>query len=90
MKLKFSAEPEDIIMFIVFAVFLLYVVAIGVANLSTFATDGYLSGLNPFPAFAPKYITATIVFYLIALGGMIASVSSYFFDRDKGFGKGLL
>ncbi len=86
MKLKFSAEPEDIIMFIVFAVFLLYVVAIGVANLSTFATDGYLSGLNPFPAFAPKYITATIVFYLIALGGMIASVSSYFFDRDKGFG----
>lgn len=86
MKLKFTAEPEDIIMFAVFAIFLLYVVAIGIANLSTFATEGYLSGLNPLPAFSPKYITATIIFYLIALGGLIASVSSYFFERDKGIG----
>ncbi len=86
MKLKFRAEKEDIIMFVIFAIFLLYVVAIGIANLSTFASEGYLSGLNPLPAFAPKYILTTIVLYLLSLGGLFISVSSYFFDREKGLG----
>jgi len=86
MKLKFRAEKEDIIMFAIFAIFLLYIVAIGVVNLSTFATEGYLSGLNPFPAFTPKFLKATMVFYLLALIGLFISVSSYFFDREKGIG----
>lgn len=86
MKFKFRADPEDILIFILFAIFLLYVVALGVANLSSFASTGYLSGVNPFPAFAPKYITTTIVLYLVVLGCLFASVSSYFFEREKGFG----
>jgi len=86
MKLKFRAEKEDIIMFLIFAIFLLYIVAIGVVNLSTFATEGYLAGLNPIPAFGPKYIRATVVFYILALVGLFVSVSSYFFDREKGLG----
>lgn len=86
MKLKFRAEKEDIIMFLVFAVFLLYIVAIGVVNLSSFAIEGVLAGLNPFPAFGPKYITATLVFYFLSLVGLFISVSSYFFDREKGIG----
>lgn len=86
MKFKFRADPEDILMFVLFAIFLLYVVCIGVLNLSSFATEGYLVGLNPFPAFGPKYIAATVVFYFLALGGLLVSVSSYFFEREKGFG----
>ena len=86
MKFKFRADPEDILMFVLFALFLLYIVCIGVLNLSSFATEGYLVGLNPFPAFGSKYIAATLTFYFLALGGLLVSVSSYFFDREKGFG----
>ena len=86
MKFKFRADPEDILMFVLFAIFLLYIVCIGVLNLSSFATEGYLYGLNPFPAFGPKYIAATLTFYFLALGGLLVSVSSYFFEREKGFG----
>ncbi|MBR3049704.1 MAG: type IV secretory system conjugative DNA transfer family protein [Bacilli bacterium] len=86
MKLKFRADPEDITIFVIFAVFLLYVVAIGVLNVNSFATEGYLYGLNPFPAFGPRFIVATLVLYVLVLVGLFASVSSYFFDMDKGFG----
>ena len=73
-------------MFVIFAIFLLYIVAVAVVNLSTFATEGYLSGPNPFPAFTPKYITSTIGFYIIALAGCFISASSYIFEFEKGFG----
>ena len=86
MKFKFRADAEDLSIFAVFAVFLLYIVAISVANISSFAADGHLSGLNPLPAFAPDHIFSTIVLYLVALLGLFASVSSMFFDREKGFG----
>ena len=86
MKLKFRADPHDLLIFGIFAGFLLYVVAIVVVNLSTFATEGTLSGLNPFPAFEPKYILTTLTFFILALGALFISVSSYFFDREKGLG----
>jgi len=85
-KLKFRAEREDLLMFVMFAIFLLYLVALAVINISSFAKEGIFRGLNPFPAFTPQYITATITFYLIALVALIASVSSHFYDREKGFG----
>ena len=86
MKFKLRADSEDLSIFIVFAIFLLYIVAISVANVSSFASTGQLSGLNPLPAFAPDHIFSTILFYLVALLGLFASVSSMFFDREKGFG----
>ena len=86
MKFKLRADAEDLSIFIVFAIFLFYIVAISVANISSFASTGQLSGLNPLPAFTPDHIFSTIVFYLIALLGLFASVSSMFFDREKGFG----
>jgi len=86
MKFKFRADPEDLMIFIIFAVFLLYIVAIGVLNLHTFASEGHLFGLNPFPAFGPKYLFSTIFLYLLFLLGLFASVSSMFFEREKGFG----
>ena len=86
MKFKFRADPEDLLIFIMFAIFLLYIVCIAVANIHMFAVEGHLSGLNPFLAFDPAIIGTTVVFYLLALLGLFASVSSWFFDREKGFG----
>ena len=86
MKFKFRADSEDLLIFIIFAIFLLYIVAIGVVNIHTFATEGHLFGLNPLPAFGPQYIVSTIVIYIVSLLGFFVSVSSMFFDREKGFG----
>ncbi len=86
MKLKFRAEPKDVIIFCMFAVFLLYLVAIAILNLHSLTVESRFWGLNPFPAFLPEYLAATLVFYLLALVGLCMTASSYFFDREKGFG----
>lgn len=86
MKFKFKADAKDVLVFIIFAIFLLYVVALGVLNFPELAINGRFFGLNPFPAFEGSRIASTIVFYLFALGALFMSVSSYFFDREKGFG----
>ena len=86
MKFKFRADSEDLMIFVMFAIFLLYIVAITVVNVHSFATTGQLSGLNPFPAFGPKYLFSTLFIYFITLLALFASVSSMFFDREKGFG----
>ena len=86
MKLKFRADPEDLAIFIAFAVFLLYLVALAVSNISSLATYGTLEGLNPFPAFSTENITTTLSIYIIALLALIISVSSIFFDMEKGVG----
>ena len=79
MKLKFRADAKDIFIFVLFAIFLLYVVALGIVNLPTLASEGRLYGLNPLPAFKPDRIFTTLVFYFVALVGLFLSVSSYFF-----------
>lgn len=86
MKLKFRADAKDISIFVIFAAFLLYFVAIAVLNVGTFAKDSTLHGFNPLPAFSENYLAPTMVFFLVALIAIITSVSSYFFDREKGFG----
>ena len=84
--MKFRADAKDIFIFVLFCAFLLYAVALGVLNFSQLAQDGSFWGFNPLPAFTSDFIVATIVFYILALGIVIFSVSSYFFDREKGFG----
>ena len=86
MKFKFRAESQDILNFIAFAVLLLYIVAIGILNIASFAQTQEFHGFNPIKAFTPKYIEATIVFYILTLGAILLTVSSYFFERETGFG----
>lgn len=86
MKLKFRAEPKDIIIFLIFSLFLLYIVAIGVVNLNSFSTKGVFNGWNPFPAFSFEFLPTTILFYVMALIGSVLSASSKFFEREKGLG----
>ncbi len=86
MKFKFRADSHDLLIFGIFSLFLLYIVAITIVNLATFASEGTLSGFNPLPAFGPKYIVTTLTFFLLALFALFVSVSSYFFEREKGIG----
>ena len=86
MKLKFRAEPQDVLIFVLFAIFLLFIIALGVVNLPMLASEGRFAGINPLPAFSPDNILTTLIFYLVALGALFMSVSSYFFEREEGIG----
>ncbi len=86
MKLKFRAEKKDWVMFGIFALFLFYVVALLVLNAMSFIESGELCGLNPFPVFSRDYFAPTMVFYIGTLIAVIGSVSSTFFEREKGIG----
>ena len=86
MKLKFRMEPEDLLVFLLFAIFLLLVVAVGVVNIRSFSSTGTLAGINPLPAFAPDLILTTFLFYILILIGIMMSVSSLFFERTDGIG----
>lgn len=84
--MKIRADLKDIIIFIIFAILLLYFVAIGVLNIYSFAQTQRFYGINPIEAFTGELLAPTMVFYLVALIGIMASVSSLFFEREKGFG----
>ena len=86
MKLKFVAETKDVVIFLIFCVVLLYFIAIAVVNVNSFAMEGTLAGLNPFPAFSSQFIFATIILYIFALLSLLLACSSLFFEREEGFG----
>ena len=53
-------------------------------NFTTFGAEGKLWGLNPFPAFGPKFIGITLMLFVIAMIMIFSSVSSYIFEKEKG------
>ena len=84
--MKFNAEPKDVLIFAIFCIFLLLACSVIVVNISYLANYGTFYGLNPFKGFTGEFITATFVLFFLALIGIFAAVSSYFFDRESGFG----
>ena len=86
MKLKLRVDSDDLLLFGLFSVFLLFVVALAVANIATLADTGVFCGLNPFPAFSPENIFTTIILFILILLVIIISVSSRIFEFDKGVG----
>ena len=86
--MKFKVSKNDLIVFIIFCILLLYLCAIGVMNFVTFGSEGHLWGLNPFPAFA-NYLGITLLLFVVALIMIFTSVSSYIFTREKGTGIGI-
>jgi len=85
MKLKFRATGKDLLIFGIFCLILLYLVAIAVLNIASFASNMTFHGFNPIPAFT-EYLGATLVGFLFSAAFIFTSVSSYFFEREKGFG----
>ncbi|MBQ9024210.1 MAG: type IV secretory system conjugative DNA transfer family protein [Bacilli bacterium] len=86
MKLYFRAEKKDVIAFAVVCGFMLYLVAVLLLNFQSILNDGVPHGLNPIQAFFPSNIGKTFIFWLISVGFLFGSTSSYFFSREKGFG----
>jgi type IV secretion system protein VirD4 len=86
MKLRFKAEARDVVIFCIFLVVLLYLIALAVVNSVSFLEDGVLSGFNPIQAFTPSYIAVTILLYLVAVVAAFLSVENHFFDVEKGIG----
>ena len=86
MKLKFRAEKKDIAAFAIVAVFILLIVAICVANLTSIINDGVPAGLNIFLGFTKNSAPLTLMIWIALIGVAFGSNSSYFFEREKGFG----
>ena len=85
MKLKVRAETKDVVIFLIFCLVLLYLVAIAVINLNSFAVDGVFLGLNPIPAFV-EFFWPTIILYFVILIALMLTCSSYFFEMEEGIG----
>ena len=86
MKFKFRADEKDVKIFIGFCLLLLYFCAIGVLNAHSLATTGSFYGIVPFEAFSLRYLPTTLTLFFLVIVGVLFSVSSYFFDREKGVG----
>ena len=93
MKLKFRAERKDAVAFLWASLLLLIVVAMCVRNFYHAAIDGIGGSTTEFHwsfnfllGFLPPYLGYTIIFWILAMILLIASVSSHFFSREKGFG----
>ena len=83
--MKFRITGKDLLIFLVFAILLLYLCAIAVANITSFSHDGTFSGLNPIPALVNN-LGATLVLFFIFLITIFLSVSKSIFERKKGVG----
>src|SRR5574344_1480396 len=86
--MKFKVSKNDLIIFVLFCILLLYLCAIGVLNFVTFGSEGKLWGLNPFPAFI-NYLGITLLLFIVSLIMIFTSVSSYIFSKEKGPGIGI-
>ena len=87
--MKIKVEKKDLIIFIAFCIFLLYLCAIGVLNVSSIISEGKFSGFLPFGAFGSRYIGMTLLLFLASLVGIFLAVKSYIFEHEKGFGLSL-
>ena len=79
MKLKLRYDEDDLKKFIIVCIFLLYIVAIAISNLSSITSTGEFTGFNPIPEFSSNIILSTLVFYVNTVISLIVSTKTYFF-----------
>ena len=87
--MKFRVSPKDLVMFIIYSVFLFILCSLAVLNLSSLLNEGKLFGFNFFAGFFSPYLLPTLLVFFAVLIAIFFSVSSYIFDREKGTGLGL-
>lgn len=83
--MKIRVDSKDIVIFIMFSILLLYFVAIGVLNISSFASDGVLYGLNPIEAFTGEYLAPTMVVFLSCVNRNYVAFFITYFPKRKWF-----
>ena len=94
MKLKFRADKKDFVIFGIFLVVLFFFVAEAVNQINSFATTGELRTLNFFAVMYEQIrdygdftlVMLTLIFYVAAVAALMGMSSSYFFERESGFG----
>ena len=86
MKLKFRADTKDKLIFILFSLFIFYFISISVGNVVGLVRGTELPGMNPLPALSGDLFPLTMIIYLAMLILVFTSVSSFFFEREKGIG----
>ena len=87
--MRIKVEKKDLIIFICFCFFLLYLCAIGVLNVANIFSTGKFYGFLPFRAFTSRFIGATLLLFVVSLVGIFLVVKSYIFSTDKGGGLGI-
>ena len=85
MKLKLRADAKDLIIFGIFSLILLYVIALTISNVGTFLREQEFCGLNPFPAFQYNFLL-TIMIWIVIMAVLFLSVQTNFFERESGIG----
>ena len=89
MKLRFRAETKDVVIFGIFALVWLFIVALAVTNVSAFLNSEPFT-INLFLGFTGGNIAATLVLFLAGLIAAFAGVKSVFFEKeDDQYGFGL-
>ena len=86
MKLKFRAERKDVIAFFIVAFFVLFIIAVCVSNVVSIINYGVPSGLDFISTLSGNTITLTLIIWLVVVASVFGSTSTYFFEREKGFG----
>lgn len=86
MKLKLRADKKDLMAFCALSIFLLYVIAVCLLNVTSLIENGVPTGLNPLGAFNPRFLPMILGMWVCAMGVIFGSTSSYFFTFEKGFG----
>ena len=86
MKLKFRAERKDVIAFFIVAFFVLFIIAVCVSNVVSNINYGVPSGLDFISTLSGNTITLTLIIWLVVVASVFGSTSTYFFEREKGFG----
>ncbi len=87
--MKFRVSSKDLLMFIIYSIFLLILCSLAVLNLSSLLNEGKLYGVNFFAGFFPPYLLPTLLVFFAVLIAIFFSVSSYIFEHEKGSGIGL-
>ena len=61
--MKFRVSSKDLLMFVVYSIFLLILCSLAVLNLSSLLNEGKLFGVNFFAGFFPPYLWATLLVF---------------------------
>ena len=86
MKLKFRAEKKDVIAFVLMSLFVLLIISLCVSNVLSILHDGVPSGINIFKDMTGSSVLLTFIIWFAVIGAVFGSTTSYFFEREKGFG----
>ena len=87
MRLRIRADAKDVLIFVIFAVVWLFVVALAVANVSAFL-NGESFTINVFLGFIGGNLAATLVFFFAGLIAAFAGVKSVFIEKEDSSGIG--